>query len=322
MREREYESGMDVSQIARGLGWFSIGLGLAEILMPGRLSRFIGVKEDDDNLALLRFYGFREIGAGIGILSQPQEPMWLWSRVAGDVVDLSSLLKAMNSEENDNGRLLGALLAVAGVTALDIYCAEQVSAAGSAEGRGMLARLSGRRMSAQATESILINREPDEVYRYWHNYEQLPSFMKYIDSVTLTGDGRSHWVAKGPGGVDLEWDAETTEERPGQFLSWRSLPGADVHHAGSVRFEKATGGRGTLLRVEMQYAPPGGRISAKLAELVGQDPGAQIKEDLRRLKQVIETGEVVASDASIHPGMHPACPPERVEDLNLALSPA
>ncbi|MBL8209528.1 MAG: SRPBCC family protein [Bryobacterales bacterium] len=314
MSERENESGRDVSQIVRGLGWFSIGLGLAEILMPGKLSRLIGINKEENTLALLRFYGFRELGAGIGILSQPQEPMWLWSRVAGDVVDLSSLLKALNSEENDNGKLLGALLAVAGVTALDVYCAEQLSAAGSSEGRG-------QRMSAQATETILINREPDEVYSYWHNYEQLPSFMKYIESVTLTGEGRSHWVAKGPGGIDLEWDAETTEERPGQFLSWRSLPGADVHHAGSVRFDKATGGRGTLLRVEMQYAPPGGRISATLAKLVGQDPGAQIKEDLRRLKQVIETGEVVASDASIHPGMHPASPPERVEDLNLALSP-
>lgn len=309
---------MTKEDLATGLGWFSIGLGVAELVAPGAVSRFIGIaEEDEESHLLMRLYGIREIAAGVGILSQPQPAGWLWSRFAGDLMDLSTLGAAMASEDNDRGRLIAATAAVVGVTALDIYCAQQMSESSGSE-PGVAGPKKKSSQMVQAVNTIIINKPPEEVYSFYRDFERLSTFMKNIESVTVTGDRTSHWVASGPGGIRVEWDAETTEDRHGEFLGWRSLPGSDLHLSGAVRFQPATGGRGTLLRIEMQYAPPGGKISSKLAKLVGQDPSQQMQEDLRRLKQVLETGEVMASDASVHRGMHPAQPSERVDDLALA----
>jgi uncharacterized membrane protein len=127
-------------------------------------------------------------------------------------------------------------------------------------------------------------------------------------------NGRSHWRAKGPAGTGVEWDADITVDRPGETLAWQSREGADVPNSGSVTFSRAPGGRGTEIRVELRYHPPAGRFGAAIAKLFGEEPSQQIEGDLRRLKQVLETGEVVHSDASIHRGMHPARPPERFDE--------
>ncbi len=145
-------------------------------------------------------------------------------------------------------------------------------------------------------KSITINREPAEVYAFWRNFENLPRFMNHLESVTVTGEGRSHWVAKAPAGTSVEWDAETYNERENEFIAWRTLEGADVASAGSVHFEPAPGGRGTVVRVSLKYDPPGGRLGAAVAKLFGENPEQQIDDDLRRFKQLMETGEIATTE--------------------------
>src|SRR5207248_4097226 len=117
-------------------------------------------------------------------------------------------------------------------------------------------------------------------------------FMRHVVSVSNTGDGRWHWIAKGPAGLRVEWDAEVVEDRPNELISWRSLPDSDVDHSGSVRFERAPGGRGTIVRVELTYRPPAGQLGVGVAKLFGGSPEQQIAGDLRRFKQLVETGEI------------------------------
>ncbi|MBD0327454.1 MAG: SRPBCC family protein, partial [Pyrinomonadaceae bacterium] len=116
-------------------------------------------------------------------------------------------------------------------------------------------------------QSITVNKSPEEVYRFWRNFENLPRFMDHLESVSVEGSGRSHWVAKAPAGTTVEWDAEVYNEKENELIAWRSLEGADVDNAGSVRFEPATGGRGTTVRVSLKYDPPGGVIGSTFAKL-------------------------------------------------------
>jgi uncharacterized membrane protein len=145
-------------------------------------------------------------------------------------------------------------------------------------------------------ESIVINsRTPAELYRFWRSFENLPRFMNHLESVTMTSGNRSHWVAKAPAGTSVEWDAEVYNEKEGELIAWRSLGGADVDSAGSVHFTAAPGGSGTEVRVVLKYDPPGGAIGATVAKLFGEEPSQQIREDLRRFKQLMETGNASAT---------------------------
>lgn len=120
--------------------------------------------------------------------------------------------------------------------------------------------------------------------------------MSHLESVQTTGGDRSHWVARTPAGLTVEWDAEIVNETLNELIAWRSIEGADVDHAGTVRFERATGGRGTILKVKMQYRPLAGKVGAVLAKLFGQSPERQIKGDLLRLRQILEAGEVARTE--------------------------
>jgi uncharacterized membrane protein len=122
--------------------------------------------------------------------------------------------------------------------------------------------------------------------------------MKGIESVEIVNDQRSHWRARGPLGTSVEWEAEIVADKPNELISWRSVEGSTVYHGGTVHFTDAPRGQGTVLTVEMSYAPPGGKIAAGLLKMFRKEPGQQIGDDLRRLKQVLELGEVVLSDAS------------------------
>ncbi|MDP9020301.1 MAG: SRPBCC family protein, partial [Actinomycetota bacterium] len=150
----------------------------------------------------------------------------------------------------------------------------------------------------RAHAAITVNRPPGEVYRLWRDVENLPRFMAHLESVHGEGDVRSHWVARAPGGRTVEWDAEVVEDLPGELVAWRSLQGADVANSGTVRLAPAPGGRGTEVRVEVEYQPPLGAVGAAAARLFGEQPAQQIEDDLRRFKQVVETGEVVRSEGS------------------------
>lgn len=145
-------------------------------------------------------------------------------------------------------------------------------------------------------KSITINSSPREMYRFWRNFDNLPRFMENLESVTPIDENRSHWVAKGPGGKKLEWDAEIYNEKENQLIAWRSLSGSDITNAGSVHFEEAPGGRGTLLKVVLNYNPPGGKRAALFAKLFGQESGQLVEHNLKRLKQFIETGEIPTTE--------------------------
>jgi uncharacterized membrane protein len=299
---------------ARGLGWLSIGLGLAEIGIPHTLARLIGINDDDDTRNTMFALGLREITSGVGLLSRPRSSGWVWSRVAGDVMDLALLGKALGSDETDRTRAAAATAAVLGVTVLDLLTGQQLSKGrgnGAEHGGQAIARDRRRRAgSVEATEAITLNRPRSEVYGFWRNFENLPRFMAHLESVDVVDERRSRWKAKAPAGMTVEWEAETVEDRPNELITWRSLPDSEVPNSGKVQFRDAPGNRGTEVIVELRYQPPGGKIGALVARLFGEEPSQQVKGDLRRLKQVLEVGEVVHSDASIHQGPHPAQPPE------------
>jgi uncharacterized membrane protein len=149
----------------------------------------------------------------------------------------------------------------------------------------------------QARTAITIRRPVEEVYRYWRDLTNLPSFMNHLASVEVT-DGRSHWTANAPAGTTVEWDAEVVEDRPDERIAWRALEGSQVSNSGSVWFAPAPGSDGTEVRVELAYDPPGGALGKVVAKLFGEEPQQQLTDDLRRLKQVLETGEVVLSEGS------------------------
>ena len=164
---------------------------------------------------------------------------------------------------------------------------------------------------------ITIESSPEQLYTFWHNFENLPRFMRHLESVQTNGPRRSHWKAKAPANQTVEWDAEITEDRPNELIAWRSLPGADIDNSGYVSFTPATGNRGTVVRVELEYNPPGGKAGALVAKLFGEEPDQQIYDDLRAFKQVIELGEVVLSEATLEntrlpqrPGQAPEVPAE------------
>jgi uncharacterized membrane protein len=156
--------------------------------------------------------------------------------------------------------------------------------------------LSGDR-GIHVRESIRLERPLEEVYRFWRRLENLPQFMTYLEQVTDLGDGRSRWVARGPAGMRVTWDAEIINEVPNSVIGWRSLPGSDVVSAGSANFDTVRGGRSTQITVHLQYAAPGGRLGAFLASVFGREPSQTIREDLRRLKQLLEAGEISRSAA-------------------------
>jgi uncharacterized membrane protein len=140
-------------------------------------------------------------------------------------------------------------------------------------------------------ESVTIARPRAEIFEFWSDPRHLSGFMRHVERVDVIGNGRTHWVMRGPAGVRVEWDAETINEVEPELIAWRTLPGADVASAGSVHF-RARGDEATEVTVRMQYDPPAGKAGAALAWLIGQSPAADLREDLRRLKQVLEAGEV------------------------------
>jgi len=297
----------DPMRAARALGWFSIGLGLAEVAAPRRLARLIGVEDDDTRRNILLAYGLREIASGVTILAADRPSRGVWARVGGDVLDLAFLGQALSSDRWSRGRVATAAAAVLGVTALDVLTGRQLKREED-RGAGRAGRAERRGAGIEVTESITIGRPPEEVYRFWRALEHLPEFMEHLESVQVLDERRSRWRARAPGGSSVEWDAEIVEDRPNELIAWRSAGEADVSNTGRVRFVPAPGGRGTEVHVELRYDPPGGRMGSLVAKLFGEEPSQQVKSDLRRLKQVIETGEVVRSDASVHRGMHPAQP--------------
>ncbi|MBD2255035.1 SRPBCC family protein [Nostoc parmelioides] len=145
-------------------------------------------------------------------------------------------------------------------------------------------------------KTVTINKPADELYRYWHNFENLPTFMKHLKSVKVYNEKRSHWIANAPLGNSVEWNADILEDRENEFISWASAEGADVENSGFVRFQKAPGDRGTEVKVVLEYNPPGGALAAVVAKLFGEEPEQQIGDELRRFKMLMEAGEIATTE--------------------------
>jgi uncharacterized membrane protein len=146
--------------------------------------------------------------------------------------------------------------------------------------------------------SVTIAKPASELYAFWRRLENLPRFMNGLERVTELGDGRSHWVGKSPMGFRAEWDAEIADEREGELIAWRSLPSSQIHNAGTVFFEETRNGRGTIVRVTMEIG--GNGLTQAVGKVLGGPTEQQVREDLRRFKELMETGEVATTDGQPH----------------------
>lgn len=149
-------------------------------------------------------------------------------------------------------------------------------------------------------KAVSINKSPAELYQFWRNFANLPQFMKHLESVTVHDNQRSHWVAKAPAGTTVEWEATIIDERPNEYISWRSAEDATVQNSGTVRFEAEPEDRGTVVHVDLEYLPPAGKLGAVVAKLFGEEPNQQVSEDLRRFKRLMETGEIATIEGQPH----------------------
>jgi uncharacterized membrane protein len=233
--------------------------------------------------------GARELAQGLGILARPRRALPLWTRVAGDAIDLAFLAWAFGARRTHTQRLVGAIASVVGLAALDILASRRVARSQRAEARPVV-------------RAITIYRPTGDVYAFLRDFEQYPRYMRHLEAVVDAGGGRARWTAKLPIGGTIEWETEIVEDVPGEQLEWRTVRGGSLPNRGSVALRPVMGGTATEVTVELQV---GLGASAALAKLFA---GSVLEADLRRLKQVLETGEVVRSDASIHRGMHPARP--------------
>jgi uncharacterized membrane protein len=196
--------------------------------------------------------------------------------------------------------------ALAAGSALAIIGLTRRSKAGLAlaAGGGLLA-IAGSRLNTSpshlvASSTMQVNCSPQQAFDFWRNLENLPLFMRHLDSVTTVSDRRSRWVAIGPMGSHIHWDAEIISERPGELISWRSLPGSDISVDGYVEFRQAPGHRGTFVSANVIYSPPAGKIGRAFARLMGKDPAFLMRQDLRRFKALLEAGEVPTVEGQSH----------------------
>jgi uncharacterized membrane protein len=179
-----------------------------------------------------------------------------------------------------------------------------IAGAGAAAGFYAVRALNGKHIQTlpygygiKMKKAVTVNSPADVLYQFWRNLKNMPGlFDSKLISVEVVDEVRSHWTLSAPGGITLEWDAEITVDRPNEMIGWRSLPGADIDNAGYVRFERATGARGTVVKVALQYNPPAGKLGAALATVLGERPSGLVQEALRRLKQLKETGEIATVD--------------------------
>ena len=291
--------------LARNLGWFSLGLGLAQLLAPRQVARLVGI-DDDDSDRVMRLIGLREIGSGVGLLTQAKPTPWLWSRVGGDAMDLMLLGRALESPDAHRGRVLLATAAVLGISAADTMASIQM--AGEPE-EPYAAR---HQRPVRATAAATINAPASEVYAWWEGFQRLPQFMQDAASVETTGEGKSRWTFSAPGDMNVAWDIEVSESRPNEQIAWRTGEGAPFSATGRVRFRSAPGERGTEVIFDAEVQPPGGELGKTVGGILARALGGKLGNDLRRLKQLIELGEVVQSDDSVVPGPNPAQPVSQV----------
>jgi uncharacterized membrane protein len=298
-----------MGRLARALGWFSLGLGFAQIAAPDKVAQLVGVADDDETIAVMRMLGVREIASGLGILTQSKPAPWLWARVGGDAMDLALLRRALTSPRADHNRVAAATAAVAGIAAVDALCGTRLTAEANAQDQTETMPQSGE---VHAKAAITVNAPIAEVYAFWEDFRNLPRFMGDFASVEVSSDRNSSWTLTAPAGITLNWDVDIVEATANQRIAWQTAEGTTLDAAGEVRFRSAPGGRGTEVVFDARFSPPGGELGTKIAGLFADALGTKIGSDLRRFKQLVELGEIVHSDDSVIPGPNPAQPPRDI----------
>jgi uncharacterized membrane protein len=279
------------SALVKCLGGASLALGLTEVVAPGKVAALAGVEDSGLVQPVIRVLGLRECGHAAALLFGPSK--LVWTRVAGDVLDLTLLAAGVATRgRGRRGRAMLSAVALVGIGGADLYAALRATGNGSSGRHGNAPR--HRILRAAVT----VWRSPEEVYRFWRDLENLPTFMYHLKSVTVDADDRSHWVANAPIGQSVQWDAQITEDEPNTRIAWQSMPGALVENGGSVEFTPTPDGSGTEVRVTMSYHIPGGVLGKAAATVFGESPEQQVNDDLRRFKQLLETGQVMRSDGS------------------------
>ena len=211
------------------------------------------------------------------------------SVISGSILTMAGLRR--RSAGGVAWALVGADLLRRGLTGHS-YLFETIGIRTAPKGQGAETTSVPYELGIRVDRSITIYRPRNEVFAFWRDLSNLPKFMSHVQSIAITGENRSHWVVTAPGHRTVEWDAVIHNEIENELIAWRTLPDAAVDHAGSVQFKDAPAGRGTEIRVELQYNPPGGMVGAVFAKLWGEEPTQQIEEDLLRLKQTLEAGEI------------------------------
>jgi uncharacterized membrane protein len=283
------------NQAAVGLGLLGLGVGLAEVFAPRAVARLLGVRRGSFTTGLVRGLGARELVTTAGLLASRRTKGWLWARVAGDAIDLALLGVAVRRAPVSRARVVGALAAVGGVAALDTFFAVRAT------------RDDRTRVVPSVRGSITIARPIADVYRFWRALENAPLYMSNLEAIEVLDARRSRWTARGPAGTDdaaITWEAVVIDDVPNERFAWRSTEGAEVQTEGQVRFEAAPGDRGTEVHIELRYGPPRGSKGSVAAfpwEGVDADADADLEADLRRCKQLLETGHIVHGDGVPRP---------------------
>lgn len=286
--------------VARALGLFGIALGLAETAAPKRLGALIGLQHRS---ALLRLYGLREIASGLLLLAQPNPALGLWSRVAGDALDLATLGTSLAKGNPDNPRLAAAIAAVSTVVAIDTAAAR--SAAGT-DANANANATEGEPSTPPSDEQtakrvIAIDQSPDDLYRLWREPSTLPRIFGDAANIDVLDASRTQWKVDAPLGRTLEWETEIVEERSGELLRWRSLPGGAVPTHGSVHFRPAPTGSGSFVTLDLRFSSPTGPLAIAASLLPPALTESAIGTALRRFKSLAETGRVLTADSRPNP---------------------
>ncbi len=277
---------LTAAQLGAALGWLGVGIGIAELLAPRALAQTMGLPARPQ---LMRAMGIREIVTSTGILLQPHQSGWRWSRVAGDLLDLSLL--AWISRGHQDRRLTTMTALVAGLTALDSLAAYD-------SWHQRMVRRDVRRDTPgviRIHRSLHIQRPAEACYRFWRNFENFPQFMQHVEAVQVVDATRTHWWIQAPLGQHVEWTAELFSDIPSQQLAWRTLEGSAIEHTGIVRFLPALNDKSTRLDIEMRYDTGVGKAGVTLAKIFGEEPSQQMDDDLHRFKQLMETGEIATT---------------------------
>ncbi|MDX2240745.1 MAG: SRPBCC family protein [Leptolyngbyaceae cyanobacterium bins.302] len=218
----------------------------------------------------------------------------------------SNQSESLSDTERWGSLITGGALVLAGLSQRSLRGALLAVAGGSLAYHGAMGQKSLPDQVTEATgldkgirveKTVAIqNKSPEELYRFWHNFENLPTFMKHLKSVTVVNETRSHWVANAPLDASVEWDADIINQQENQLIAWASVEGADVENSGFVRFKSLPYDRGTEVKVVIEYNPPGGGLTAAIAKLFGENPEQQVGDDLRRFKMLMEAGEIATTE--------------------------